>query len=316
MLGFLKLTSLASAQTTPDVDLELEPASTYVWVKPGQTKTLTLNLTQHGSIPLVVTPKVVDFHPDDTSGQPVLSSVSRFPHFKLNTPTLLDQPIKLSPKKTVQIMLTISPPADTLPGEYLQTLLFESVADQDQSLSGVGTKATAIIGSNFIIAVSPEAPVPGQLKIKKVSAPRLVDSLGKITITALASNPNRYAVIASGTATLTNWQGRQVAEYPLANLNVLGFSTRPLQPTKPADPDSLFPSFEYDAPFLIGQYTFTLTLVDPKTGVVANTYTQTILALPITLALALVIFVLTFVMILILKRQNYPLASWLKRVNF
>lgn len=325
LLGLGLFAQPTQAQINRQLDLALKPSVVYLWVKPGETKTVALTFSQTGTMPLSATPRVVDFYPDSQTGEVRLSPTSSFPHLSVTNPDIqLNQPFSIQPGQTKQLVLSIAPPANFPEGEYLQSVLVSG--ESTRELTDTGAAASGVIGTNLIIAVSQNPPQPDQLTIEKVNAPRWVDSFWPLVWQVLVKNHGRYAQQISGSTTLTSWRGQTVASYPLATDNVLGFSNRQARPASDSagvaasnqtDPAT---EFSYNPSFAIGPHTLKVTLEGPVDDQAnqptwQNQTTQTVIFFPFSVTLAGVLFVLIYSLIRVARRPNSLLAAVKKSIT-
>ncbi|HEX7017746.1 MAG TPA: hypothetical protein VF209_02465 [Patescibacteria group bacterium] len=256
--------SLASAQSAP-IDLSVSPPTEYIQVAPGKSISHTVTIEQHGSLPLRITPSIVDFASDGETGQPVLQfeKGSSFRYLKIKNPDVqLGQPFSLNPGQKKQIVFQIEPPSEAVQGEFPLTLLFTAQPPTENTI-GTGSQVSGMVGSNLVVLVSTGQTDKGKLVLEKIRAPRLVDSFGSLAFSLLAKNNGRNATTASGSATITNWQNQIVAEYTFYPDMILAQTSRLLrhgQSVESDAADNITADFKYKPAFLIGPYTITASL--------------------------------------------------------
>lgn len=286
--------SVANAQTSP-IDLSLSPPTTYLQVTPGKTVTHTVILEQHGSAPLEITPQIVDFTSDGSTGAPQLELTKSpsFTHLTIQTaPLQLGQSFVLNPGQKKQIVFAISPPANSPQAEYPLTLLF--VAKPAQALTiTTGSQVSGIIGSNLIVFVSANAEDKGKVSLKEIQTPRLVDSFGALAFSLLAENEGRNATTASGSALIKDWRNETVAEYEVYPDMILAQTTRLLRTgtsLEEDDTDLLSTDFRYKPIFLFGPYTISAQLAENgQTDDFNSVISVTVFAFPYSLVILLML---------------------------
>jgi hypothetical protein len=175
------------------------------------------------------------------------------------------------------VSVTFSPPQATTEKEYPLSLVFFTEPLTESDATGVEPQVTGSIASNIVLLVGQTERDRGKVSIEKISPPFLVDSLGGLEFEILAKNSGINATNASGSATITNWQGKKVAQYYFFPDMILANSTRLLRNITDSpqtniaalssqeiesfledlDPESLSTQFRYDPSFLIGPYTIT-----------------------------------------------------------
>lgn len=291
-------TQATSSQITKAIDLVVSPPIEYILIKPGKNYQHLITIEQKGQTALEITPQLVSFESDGLTNKPVLKSDSDFKNFEFNLPTpeiqttlqtpqgqSSVQPTKgfvLQPgeKKTVGITFTTLP--SSLEKEYPLTVLFyakqRTEAGTLGTVDGSQTKVQGAVGTNIILAVSNSDKNRGRLGFQNIQPPSLVDSLSTLSFSIVAKNTGVHALQATGSATITNWQGKKVAQFNFFPDMILANSTRllrtsnsdiknlatdsdttDLDPTK-IDPADLTTDFGYKPFFLIGPYTITTTM--------------------------------------------------------
>ncbi len=286
------------------ISLTVTPATAYLKVGPGNTALHSITLTNDGERSIKVSPKLVSFTTDGLSGQPQLEETSNFPYLDENKTSF--QSLSLQPNQTAQLTLHISVPPQAEKAEYPLTVLFVSVpisTSDSQNANQVAspqtestTKLAGTIGSNLIVLITSEKEPAPQLRVADWQSWPIVDSFGEITVRPIIQNDSYAAGVASGSATITNWRGQQVATFQIEPTVILGESSRLIVPTREEAGDgqaetsaNQAPAFTYTSPFLIGPYTIEVTLVtNQANGASANISETTIIALPISLLLAIV----------------------------
>lgn len=302
------------AQTPPALDLSVSPPTTYLWIKPGQTLTHTVTLEQKGRLPVTIIPSVVDFQADGTTGQPILNKNSTFKYLSLATPTGnttttgtdANSSFTLQPNQAKKLTFTLNIPADAREAEYPLTLLFTAQPTSEFTLSQTGSTVSGVVGSNLIVLISNTDRDRGELSVKEIQTPQWIDSFRSLSFKVLAENTGHNATTASGSAVITDWQGKQVAQFPIYPDMVLAGSTR-LVRTSPTtdldlasgftppdlttiDPALLTSQFIFDQPFLIGPYTIAVYLTKFDQNLASVTpVTTTVVALPYTLVILLIL---------------------------
>ena len=124
-------------------------------------------------------------------------------------------------------------PAGAKEQEYPLTILFHQqspIANASSNLdtSQAKTQVSGSIGSNLIVLVSDQDLDP-QLQVKSINSPWLVDTLGSMEFTPVLENQLVSAAVASGSASVSNWQGKKLATWQIFPDVVLGGSTRNAQ---------------------------------------------------------------------------------------
>lgn len=296
--GFLlSFSPLARAQTAgrPALDLEVTPPTQYVHIKPGDTRRVRYTVTHRGRQPIQITPQVSRFDTDGLTGNPIIVPESN-PNFVVMTMTnpqatdVIDPQTQqidrfiLEPDKPRTVELILLPDRTEPNKEMLLTILFEAQPFADETMiNGANPSETSLaIGANLIALLSSDDPTNTQLYIDSFKTKPFIDSFESLQFQALAENTAHHAEVATGSATITNWRGKVVAEFPVMPIRVLGKKTRLLQTVdiekineqtenqvtadnyaEYFDGTQVTDIFKYDDHFLFGPYTLTVDLTDP-----------------------------------------------------
>lgn len=269
----------AQATSSRSVDLSVNPPVTYITAKPGETERHIITLKQNGVTPLTVTPRLVSFKADGSTGQPLLSYSSEFKHYTLQLPGGVSDTdtFTILPGEQKNIAITFSPPQETTEKEYPLSLVFFTEPLSETNTSGVQPQVTGSIASNIVLLVGQSDRDRGKLSVEKISPPFLVDSLGGLEFEILAKNTGINATNASGNVVITNWQGKKVAQHYFFPDMILANSTRLLRNIQDSshvdladlstqeleifieelNPEQITTLFNYNPTFLIGPYTIT-----------------------------------------------------------
>jgi hypothetical protein len=302
------------------VDLTVSPPVSYIRVEPGKTFRLAITIRQNGTIPLQVTPTIVDFVPDSLSGQPVLQDSTEFKFVTIeNEPKSFDQPFPLKPGADDQVVLYFNIPEHARAQEYHLSLLLSAQPDADLTVNGGNqTTVSAVIASNIIVLVARSDQDLGELEVAELKVPLLVDSLSRINYSILAKNNGPTATKPYGKAIIRNFSDQVVSSFPFYPDVILAQSARPLRaatadPELVTNPDELRPTtFEYDPQFLLGPYRVEVTLDSQAGQSEPVTVTKVVWALPFSIILFILgivslIFILRFSgNILVAKSSKNP----------
>jgi len=324
-IGKVKAQGQLDAQVTVDppdqnlpqpISLTVAPATAYLKVGPGNTALHSITLTNDGTYPIRVTPKLVSFDADGKTGQPVLKETHHFPYLDEDKTSF--QPLNLQPNQTAQLTLHISVPPQAEKLEYPLTVLFAAEPAADHANGGLNegqgissptkiestqssTRLAGTIGSNLIVLITSETEPQPHLRITDWQSWPVVDSFGEITVRPIIQNDSYAASVASGSAVIKDWRGKAVASFLIEPTVILGKSSRLITPsqekintqqanaaTQQANMATQQTSaFTYSSPFMIGPYTAEITLVHDQTnGTAAQISHTTIIALPFSLILA------------------------------
>lgn len=298
VLVLLNITPTVQAQDSElRFALSVSPSTGYVQVKPGEEAIHSITVRNKSTQPVTVTPRIVDFTTDGKTGEPVLSSSTTFTYLA-NADSLLE-PITIAGGQQVILPLVIKPSNTAILHEHHLTVLFES----EPTLATSGTSSLVpTIGSNLVVLVG-DGTQPPRLSIESLQRLRVLDSFRPLAFTPLARNDSAVATLASGSAHIKNWRGKEVATFPIYPDAVLAKTTRELRAARPAplvlptDPAAEVATllepipFRYTTPFLLGPYSveFRLETTTPD-GITTSTEQFTLFAFPFS---ALIIVVTT-----------------------
>lgn len=233
-----------SAQRSPKnpaLGLTISPPVSYLYLKPQQSTTHTLILTNSGQQTLAVRMQLTDFKPDGKTGRPLLSSGQIF-NQAINPSLNFGQKFKLEPQENRSISLKIDAARLKTQKEYHLSLLFHaqtaqpnhpnqspgnSAADQ-QPIDHQPPQASVAgtIASNLIIFISDQGQNQGSLYIKKITAPRFIDSFTHLNFSILAQNQGLNAMPITGQAEIYNMLGQVINRFVFYPDQVLADSTR------------------------------------------------------------------------------------------
>lgn len=290
------------AQNKPALDLAVFPPTAYLHVKPDRTISHRVILQHTGTLPMHITPTVVDFAADGETGIPQLQDHLSFSSISLLNPgKKLGDSFRIEPNSKYEFVFTINPEPNIVEQEYHLAILLKAEPAPGIVGSDTGAAASGVVVSNLILVVSDSADDKGKIEIQKFPMPRLVDSFWHLKIGVLAENTGTTATVPKGTITIHHWQGRKVADWFIFPDVILAKSTRLLRATK-TDPlvvvdgetsPKIIPMV-YDEPFLIGPYTVT-TKLEAADGSIQQ-HTITVFALPFSI-LAGVLLIVTLYLV-------------------
>ncbi len=253
----------SQAQSSGDLQISITPPVTYLRLKPGAVTAHTITITNAGKADVRLSPSVVEFKSDGSSGQPILGGPSRFTYFKDAAAAF--KPLVVPAGKSAQLTLAIEIPPTASQEEFPMTILFR--AEPVASLTG-GSQAIGVVGSNLIVAVTKTGLPPLSLSITDIKMLNLADSFRSIEFTPIISNSGTGAQQASGKVEITDWRGQIVAEYELYPDMVLAGSQRSAralarQANHEENGAETVPEpklFSFKQGFLIGPYKITTTV--------------------------------------------------------
>lgn len=283
-VGLLSNAQTAVAQRS--LELTVSPPVAYLKAAPGMEQTHIVSLKNNGVTTVAVTPSIVDFSLHEVTGAPVLQENHSFPYFTMPASAL--KPIELKPGQVAQLQLKIEPPVTAPDKEYPLSIVF--TADNLGTRGSEATQVSGAVSSNLIILVSDKNNLEKKLVVEDLGMPGVIDSFRGVTAQPVLKNERFSAGAASGSAKLTSWTGRAVAEYQIYPDNILGFNSRKIRALKPdSEPDTNLPTvtkFSFRPAFMLGPYRFSLTLDNDGEF---TTYTHTVFAIPFSIFAAALI---------------------------
>jgi len=270
------------------INLSVSPPITYMSIKPGEKKDFLVILENKGDTTLEVNPDVVDFDADNMTGQPILKETSTFPYISFASNLSIEKKklngeytVVVEPHQTINLPITIDMPKGKQEEEHTMTLLFDFKKQTDDPSEDSQAKVAGTVGSNLILLVTNNNSDRGDLIVKKIKSLPTIDSFMPIRFTALAENLGKNATAASGSATISNWQNKEVAKFDIHPDMILSGKSRELR-----EKDFVSSEFRYKKPFLIGIYQIKIEL--KKSSIPeAETFIlkKTIIALPFSFVL-------------------------------
>lgn len=280
-------------QAQTPFDLSVIPPTAYLKIKPGNTAVHTITLKNKGTSKLAVTPSMVSFSADGKTGKPVLGQSADFPY--LDTDHTSFETLELPPGSTAQLTLHFSVPATAEDKEYPLTVLFQADKSSDTNVNPSFTAVSGTIASNIIVLISQTNTLENRFSVQDFGQMQFVDSFSSLNFSPTIKNNSFAAAAASGSASLRNWRGSQVASYQINPSVILGYSTKKIEPVIGSGQTAAYNTagfrvFRYKKPFLLGPYTFSLFL--PSGDPERVTYTEQkiiVWAFPFTLLGAIVI---------------------------
>lgn len=262
------------------INLSISPPVNYFSVKPGESERYEIQAENLGDSTLEVTPNLLDFEADNMTGQPVVKQTGTFEHLRLDDGNLdFGKPFYLEPKQKKKISVSINLPRNAEEEEYAMTIFFSFKNKLNESVSDSKARISGTVGSNIILLVTRNNLDRGNIVVKNIKSLPTIDSFMPIRFTALAENIGKNATPASGSATITNWQNKEVAKFEVHPDMVLAGSSREIR-----EKDFLSNQFRFKKPFLIGMYKITVELnKNSQENTETVKLSKTIVALPFSI---------------------------------
>jgi hypothetical protein len=231
-------------------DFVLEPGKVELFVNPGDSIEKDINVTSRIAGATDFTVSTEDFVGSREKDQPVvLLGGDKSPYsFKDNIqPDTSNFTLEAGQKATLAVKVVV--PANAAPGGYYSAVIVSSKPHQSGN-AGVGTQVITRIGVLFFIRVNGPVTESGNIDDFRISDGNRQFGLlqnGPLTFEALFNNTGTVYLVPSGTITIKNILGQEVAELPVDAYFSLPNSTR-------------YRDIVWPQQFLAGMYTATLTL--------------------------------------------------------
>ncbi len=258
LFGLVGLCAAATTVAAQEVGLKVSPATEFVSVQAGGRVEHSIAITNSTEKTVSLQTTVVDFQPDNQTGNPILSEGTEFTYFTEETQARLAQPITLFAGQTYSLTLEINPPQDASTQEFPLTVLFSTAPEETFDVA-TGTAVRSMIGSNLVVLVSDGVNPSSRITGATIESRRLIDSLQKLQFSILVENDSQSAAYASGSAVIKNIFEEEVARIQLLPDTVLAGSTRRARQANEEVEHNL-DRFIYDEPLLLGAYTISIEL--------------------------------------------------------
>ena len=280
LIIFFLFVPSALAQT---LSLSIWPPILEVTLRPGKSITQVYRVKNTGD-DTVLTAQIVPFEPAGETGEVKLSSTPNpaLSYFSLQNADLkLNQPFEVKSGASQELVLKITVPQSAPITDQYFTLLINS--DTKYLLAASGAKAAGSIGANILLTVTTTEVLNQTAKIEEfglqgvsLKVP-IKDSFDSFDFIVRVKNTSDHYLKAIGQLTITNTFGRQIANLPLRNDNILAQSIRQLITENTWQP--VFP---------LGRYTATVSIT-PQNSTNTTSQSLTFYVLPYKAFLALIL---------------------------
>ena len=209
--------------------LTISPPSRELTIKPGDSVTETVKITNPTPELLEVFPASMDFKAKDDSGEPAfyvpekdtpakyaLSSWVSFPQGK----------IALAPQQVVNFTYTITVPADAEPGGHYGAVFFANEPPKTEATGASEVSITSMVGSLVLIRVPGNIKDGAQLLV--FDSQKSLYMKSPIDFSFRIENEGNVHFRPRGEIIIKNWQGKYVESVPVnvQQGNVLPDSSR------------------------------------------------------------------------------------------
>lgn len=259
------------------ISLSISPPIVEIMIMPGKGVNQMFSIINEG-LDGYASLKIVPFTPSDESGNVEIND-----NFSLENSTiyanwfsLIKPQVKFKDKFFIKsgdkqnVLLNITPPADTQEKDYYFTFLYET--------NNQGT--TAKIGANLLISISKDGKPYKKAQIVEFSAPKIIDSLQKLSYTLKVENTGQFFFKPTGKITVNPLFGKKEV-LKIAPVNIISSSTR----TVPCILEEELVECTYDKRVLLGFYRAEASFSTDDEGKKYTAETTTV-AFPFTLIFA------------------------------
>ena len=296
---FLIINCPARAQS---LGLSITPPINEIMIIPGKTVTQTFTITNDGEDGMASV-YIIPFDAQGENGNPLLDEENAITGshpfaswFSIISPvSSFGEKFYMAGGAHQDVLVKISPPSNASEKDYYFTLLYELGNDVPGGITPTGPTNQARIGSNLLISVSKDGNPEKMFEITEFSAPKIIDSLGKLDFSVRIGNLGSYLFKSNGQITIKPWFEKEEA-LTLAPLNVISDSVRNIPCLKDEETISCEASYKV----LVGIYKSTLE-VSPDGETDLQKETITTIAFPFSI---IFVFIFIFAILNIIKNTK------------
>lgn len=282
----------ASAQT---LSLSVSPPLTEVMIIPGKSVSQTftfINEGQDGMAKIYIIP----FTAEDESGnveldeKNIITASSPFASwFSIISPvSSFGEKFYMAGGARQDVTIKINPSAGAKEKDYYFTVMFELENATAGGVAGSGSTNVARIGANLLISLSEDGNPEKKLEILEFTAPKVIDSLGKLDFNIRIANQESYFSKPNGQITIKPMFGNPEV-LQLAPLNVISNSVRNIPCLKNEETVKC----EAENKVLVGIYKSTLEIsADGESP--SRQKTVTTIAFPFSIIFVLIFVLMTY----------------------
>ncbi|MFA5750252.1 MAG: hypothetical protein WC895_03460 [Candidatus Shapirobacteria bacterium] len=215
------------AQTS--IGLSAIPPRLEVTVKADGSTTQTLKVRNESKEERIITVDIRDFIVTDNKGTPtIIDSVDESNNRWAASSWITVSPstIKLKPGETKNLILTVLPPQNALPGGHYAMVIYHP--EKNASLNSTGASIQANVGTLLYITI------PGDIKqnaiVQKFTAPSFSE-FGPIDFKSTVKNSSDIHIQPVGSITVKNWFGGKISQLALEPTNIFPYTSRDFQNT-------------------------------------------------------------------------------------
>lgn len=275
--------------------LSISPPITEIMIIPGKEVTQTFTISNDGQDGMAKI-YIIPFRAQGENGSVVLDERSLVTEpspyaswFKISSPVKsFGQEFYLGGGQSKNVDIQISPPETATEKDYYFTLIYEMSNDVPGGIAPIGPTNKARIGANMLISLSKDGNPQKSLNIVEFSAPRIIDSLGKLNFNIRIGNYGSYVFKPEGKITIKPLIGASET-LNVAPLNVVSNSIRNI----PCIENENTFSCKSTQKILVGIYKSTLKIeADNQESYQEETVTT--IAFPFSILLAIIFVIFTY----------------------
>jgi len=289
---FIIHNSVAEAQT---LGLSITPPIAEVMIIPGKIVTQTFTITNDGNDGMASI-YLIPFKAQGESGNVALDEknavTATSPYaswFSIISPvSTFGEKFYMAGGQRQEITVKITPPESATEKDYYFTLLYELDNNIPGGTLSMGPTNQARIGSNLILSVSSDGNPPKTAEIVEFKAPKIIDSLEKLTFNTRIGNFGSYVFKPDGEITIKPTFG-SVETLSLAPLNIISDSVRNIPCLKGEE----IIVCQSNRKVLVGVYKSTLEITPNGSGE-TQSKTVTTVAFPFSIIFGLLLIFITY----------------------
>jgi len=267
--------------------LGISPLTFEITLNPGESINNVVKVSNLGDYSVVVKMEAQDFTAAGEAGEVVVKEELSETYSLAKWIKVEPETFDLEPHSQKMVSFTISVPLEGEPGGHYGTILASMVGG---GMPG-GPVVVQKVGALLLLQVTGE--IEELLWLKSFEAPSFSE-YGPIKLVSRFENQGTVHLRPRGFISITNWLGKEVANLPFAQRNVLPNSIRKIETT-------------WDEHWLFGKYTATLAAIygsanEPLSGVI-NFW-----VIPWKIVSGIVLALLLLLIFLYLTRRRWILA--------
>lgn len=252
------------------LDLSLSPSTAEISLKPGQTVTQAITITNGSDQDWQIVVDIRDFSPaNERGGVQVLDTNSLTFVSLANSDYQLQKPFLLRSGSSAQLILNLEAPADIPNRDYPVVLLAQARQAVPEQFVAVGAEIAGEVASTLLVRVTDSYPASSQWQLELGKIPAWRDSLQRFVFQPVVRNDGASFAIPEGTILLLNAKNETIEQWDILPERVLAGTRRQL---RAAVQDGSDPRSSAGEPFksqhwaLLGKHTLRATIRNDSDG--------------------------------------------------